>query len=354
MPVTVSRSRRGERLEAVGARAALALPAAVQRRIAGAPPAVDGAVLHHEVVTLLKLMATNPRPQLDQLPAPQARAEFARSARLLAGTPIAMARVEETTVAGAAGPLRARLYVPQERASDAPGPLLVWLHGGGWAVGDLETHDPACRLLAEHGGVRLLAVDYRLAPEHPFPAPVDDALAAFADVCARPAAFGADRARIAVGGDSAGGQLSAVVAQAGARGDGPAPAFQLLIYPATDLSTRRRSYTLFGAGILLTVALMEFWSGLFAPPGVDRSDPRVSPLLAPDLGAVAPAHVVTAGFDILRDEGEAYAARLREEGAAVTTRRHASLPHAFVNMVGVGRASGAAMVEAAGVLRASL
>ena len=166
--------------------------------------------------------------------------------------------------------------------------------------------------------------------------------------------MGADPARIAVGGDSAGGQLATVTALACARDGGPAPAFQLLVYPVTDLSAKSASYRLFGEGFFLTERDMDWYAGHFVPAGADRTDPRISPLLAEDLSGLAPVYVVTAGFDPLRDEGEAYAARMREAGVPVTLRRQRGLVHGFVNMVGVGRASSAAVSEMSAVLRAQL
>jgi len=344
-----------ERAESLVARALLALPAGAQRLLAGGLRVrVDGQDLEHEIALLLRLLALNPAlAPADSTPA-LARREIRGRARLLAGPRVAMARIEELEVAGAVGPLRARLYVPPERAGDAGGPLLVYYHGGGWVVGDLDTHDAPCRAIAERAGVRVLSVDYRLAPEHPFPAPVDDALAAFRDVAARAAAFGADPARIAVGGDSAGGHLATVTAHACARDGGPAPAFQLLIYPVTDLSAKAPSYRLFGEGFFLTEADMDWYSRHFVAASADRTDPRASPLLADDLTGVAPAYVVTAGFDPLRDEGEAYAARLREAGVPVMLRRQRGLIHGFANMIGAGRACGLALAELSAVLRTAL
>ena len=344
-----------ERTESVAVRALLALPASAQRRLAGgAPIHRDGQDLDHEMQLLLRLLEANPAPALPDLTPVLARAEILRTARSVAGPPAPLARIEELTVAGAAGPLRARLYVPLERASDETGPLLVFFHGGGWVVGDRDSHDAPCRTIADRAGVRVLSVDYRLAPEHPFPAPVDDALAAFRDIAARARSFGADPARIAVGGDSAGGHLATVTALACARDGGPAPAFQLLVYPVTDLSAKSASYRLFGEGFFLTERDMDWYAGHFVPAGADRTDPRISPLLAEDLSGLAPAYVVTAGFDPLRDEGEAYAARMCEAGVPVTLRRQRGLVHGFVNMVGVGRASSAAVSELSAVLRAQL
>ena len=253
-----------------------------------------------------------------------------------------MASVAPATAAG----LPARLYIPP----DETGATLVYYHGGGWVVGDLDSHDALCRHLATASGARVLSVDYRLAPEHPFPAPVDDALAAFRDAVA----LAPDPARVAVGGDSAGGHLAAVTAQLAAADGGPEPAFQLLIYPVTDCDVKHPSRATFAEGFFLTRANMDYYEGCFLPPGTDKRDPRVSPLHASDLAGLAPALVVTAGFDPLRDEGEAYAARLQDAGVPAILRRHAGFVHGFANVLGAGHAWRAAVAEMGGVLRAQL
>jgi acetyl esterase len=345
------------RVESLIARGATGLPPAALRTLGGAPIVRDGQTLEPEVQVLLRLMELDPRPNLeDQTPA-EGRASIIEEARSVAGPPLPLSEVRETTVEGATGPLRARLYVPHECAGDAASGLLVFFHGGGWVVGDLDTHDAPCRLLARTAGVRVLAVDYRLAPEHRFPAAADDAYAAFAHVHGHAASYGADPERIAVGGDSAGGNVSAACALRAAREGGPAPAFQLLIYPVTDNSRQdRRSYELFGDGFFLTSAHMRWYREHYF--GSDEAtlsrEPAASPLLAEDLAGVAPAHVITAGFDPLRDEGEEYAERLRDAGVPVTLRRHPGLIHGFLNAIGAGRASRDAVAEMGGVLRAGL
>jgi acetyl esterase len=305
---------------------------------------------------MLRLLDANPEPPMTTMTPEGARARIRSDAAAVAGRPIALARVEDRTVEGAVGPLGARLYVPFERAGAEPSPLLLYFHGGGWVVGDLDSHDATCRQLAVSAGVRVLAVDYRLAPEARFPAAADDALAALRWAHAHAAEIGADPARIAVGGDSAGGNLSAVTALRAARDGGPAPAFQLLIYPVTDNSARTRSYELFREGFFLTADDMAWYRAHYFGPQEPQlvRDPHASPLLAEDLSGLAPAHVVTAGFDPLRDEGEAYAGRLREAGVRVSVRRHPGLIHGFVNLIGPGRAGREGVIEMAGVLRGAL
>jgi acetyl esterase len=200
----------------------------------------------------------------------------------------------------------------------AGSPLLVFFHGGAWVTGSLISHDPLCRFLAAHAGVRVLAVDYRLAPEDPFPAAVDDAVAAFAYAGEHAVDLGADPGAVAVGGDSAGGGLAAVVSYLAARAGRPAPAFLLMFYPHCDAANRSVSRDLFGTGYGLTDVDIEWYTDQYLPPGVDRSDPRVSVAQADDLSGLPPTYLVTGGFDPLRDEGELFARRLAEAGVGVT------------------------------------
>lgn len=348
---TVSLSGR-DRIAAGIARTSSALPPVLQRALAGPPVEIDGQRLEAEVQLLLRLTSLAPEPDLRTLTPDESRAEIRRLALALEGTKIACGRVERLEIPGPAGPIGARVYASNPKRS--PQALLVYLHGGGWVRGDLDTHDNLCRFFAQHAEVMVLSVDYRLAPEDRFPAAVDDSLAAFRFAVDHADDLGADPRRVAVGGDSAGGNLTAVVAQLAKADGGQLPAFQLMFYPATDFSVRRRSVELFREGFLLTEADMDWYESHYLPDEEARSDPRASPLLADDLSALPPAYIATAGFDVLRDEGEEYAARLRDAGVPVALRRHPGLIHGFANMTGIGRTGRAAVLEAVGALRMGL
>ena len=220
-------------------------------------------------------------------------------------------------------------------------------------VGDLDTHDNVCRFLARHSGARVLAVDYRLAPEHPFPAPIDDALAAFAFAVEHAGELGADPARIAVGGDSAGGNLAAGVAAIGAGGGGPRPAFQLLLYPWLDLASERRSYDLFGEGFYLTRSDLRWYRDRYLTDAAQAGDPRCSPIAAGELSGAPAAYVTTAGFDPPR-RGRGVRAAAARGGVRVALRRHPGLIHGFANTVAIGHAAREAVLEATGALQLAL
>jgi len=331
------------------ARVVCGLPPALQRPLAGRPVVIDGQQLETEIQLLLRLQELVPETDLTEMSPEESRADLRRIALALEGPKVPVARVDPLTLPGPAGQMAARLYVPE--GGGTPMPLLVYLHGGGWVRGDLHTHDNTCRFLAREAGVIVLSVDYRLAPEHKFPAAVEDSFAAFRWAHENAAELGVDQNAIAVGGDSAGGNLAAVVGQLAAADGGPVPAFLLIIYPATDFSEKRRSVKLFREGFLLTESDMDWYTAHYLPDKEAERDPRASPLLADDLSGTPPAYVMTAGFDPLRDEGEAYALRLREAGVPVALRRHSGLIHGFANMTGVGRTGRAAMLEAAGALR---
>jgi acetyl esterase len=332
------------------------LPPAVQRRLFGPPPNLDGQTLASDIHALLKLaeMSGGVSAIEGMTPAEARQANREGVEVVAARPPIPMARIEGLEVPGPAGTLPARFYVPGGLPAGELAPLLVYYHGGGWVIGDLETHDGVCRFLAAAAGVAVLSIDYRLAPEHSFPAAVEDSLAAFTWAAANAAELGADPARIAVGGDSAGANLATVVSMLARDAGGPTPAMQLLIYPPTDVVGGQRSRELFARGFLLTKGDMDTFEAIYLPPGTDPKDPRVSVLHAPDLSGLPPAYLCTAGFDPLRDEGEAYALRMREAGVPVALRRHPGLIHSFANETAISRTARGAMLEAAGALRMGL
>jgi acetyl esterase len=231
--------------------------------------------------------------------------------------------------------------------------LLVFIHGGGWIVGDLDSHDATCRVLAEKAGVRVLSLDYRLAPEHPFPAAYDDCMAAYRWVVANASELGADPTRLAVGGDSAGGNLAAAVALQAAE-EGLPLAFQLLIYPATDGTAVSASRKRFGTGFFLTAATMDRAAEDYAPTPEQQLHPRFKVLAAEIPAGLAPAYLCTAGFDPLRDEGEAYADKLAAAGVEVEYECFAGQIHGFANWTGVGRSGPAAVARLAEVLKSGL
>ncbi len=313
-------------------------PTPVKRVLFGAPERRDGLALHPDMQAMLALMRLeNPDPA--STPFSRQRRDMSRSDRLVGGNqPIGA--VTDRQIAGAGGPLRLRFYTPRDITG--PSPALVFFHGGGFALGDLESHDSLCRALAEWAMVRVIAVDYRLAPEKPFPAAVDDCVTAWQWVAENAPGLAVDPDRISVGGDSAGGNLATVVAQEMVRTGGPVPRSQLLIYPVTDFTSISDSRREFARGFFLTDDLMDQFTDAYLVSGEDRSDPRISPIKG-DLHDLPPAHVVTAGFDPLRDEGEAYAEAMRAAGVRVTTQREEGLIHGFANMVGYGTAAPAAV-----------
>jgi len=314
------------------------------------PVILDGLTLDPELQFLLKLREQRGLPPITELPLLEMRERMRQESVLAAGEPEPVGSVSDFAVEGPGGDMAARLYVPESyvpESMDGLGPLLIFFHGGGFVFGDLESHDGVCRVLCRHAGVRVLAIDYRLAPENKFPAAVEDARAALRWAFAHAGELGADPARVAVGGDSAGGHLSAVVAQLVARDGGPAPALQVLLYPPVNRPGSYPSKELFADGFFLTRTEIDFFESAYAGEVPDDpADARRHPMVG-DLTALAPALVVTAGFDPLRDEGEAYAAALSAAGTPVELGRYPSLIHGFANMIGFSRASREALVEIA-------
>jgi acetyl esterase len=303
--------------------------------------------LDPQAKAVIDLLIKSGRPAYHTLSPKEARQLF-RETRP-ASTPPApeIGGVKDVTADGV--PLR--VYRPRGAPPTAPLPALVYFHGGGWVIGDLETHDVLCRQLAAGAGVGVVAVDYRLAPEHKFPAAVDDAWAATRWIVAHAAGLGLDARRLAVGGDSAGGNLAAVVALMARDAGAPAITLQVLIYPVTDVAAESRSYADFADGFMLTRDSMRWFVAHYLRDAEDAADWRVSPLRAPSLAGVAPALVVTAGFDPLRDEGDAYARRLREAGVRVDHLCYGGMLHGFVPMGRLIESGNHAVAHIAATLR---
>jgi acetyl esterase len=290
---------------------------------------------HPDVERLLQMMRAAAQPAVETLSPAEAREAYAAGRSVLQPPPADVAEVRDIAIPGPGGTLPLRIYRGLA-APEADAPALLYLHGGGWVIGDLASHDGICRRLANLAACRVVAVDYRLAPEHPFPAAVHDAAAAFAWVAGHAAEIGVDPARIAVGGDSAGGNLAAVLAIMGRDGTGPAPVSQLLLYPVTDLTSTSRatpsgSYIRKATGLPLTAAAMRYFADHYVSEA-QRTDWRASPLHAPSLAGTAPALVLTVGQDPLADEGQAYARRLEAEGVRVAALHLSDQVHGMLTM----------------------
>ncbi len=281
---------------------------------------------------LLDLVAASGRPPWEQLPVAEARADYLGRRHVVQPPPPDVARVDELTIASGRHELAARHYRPVGTADADVLPALVYFHGGGWTIGGLDSHDTLCRSLANGAGCAVVSVDYRLGPENRFPAAVADALAAFDRIAGGAADFTIDPGRIAVGGDSAGGNLAAVVALACRDRGGPRPMFQLLIYPATDMRLSHDSHRRNGDGYLLTASLVEWFRGQYIDDPRHYLDWRASPLLATRHDGLPPALMLTAGYDPLVDEGDEYADRLAASGVPVERVRFDRQIHGFITM----------------------
>jgi acetyl esterase len=307
-----------------------------------------------KVRALLDQLKAAALPKLWELGPSAARA--AMRSRLLGGKDAPIGGIEDRVIPGPAQDIPVRVYTPVDapkNANEALLPGLVFYHGGGFVIGDLDTHDDLCRCLANGSGCRVVSVGYRLAPEHPFPAAVEDAYAAAKWVSDHAADFGI-AGEIAVGGDSAGGNLAAVVCQR-AKADGPKIAFQLLIYPVTQLGQAELPSMRENAeGYFLERRSMDWFTRMYCPDAAHRSDPRLSPLLAKDLSGLPPAYVVTAGFDPLRDEGKAYADKLDAAGVPVTHVHYPGMIHGFFSMRGLIPKAREAVAAAAAAVKGAL
>lgn len=336
-----------------GVRLLLGLPRPVQRAIAGRPVEVDGRrlALSAQVLTRVARWAPFDEPHRGGSIG-KVRRELDRAGVLAGATAGADVATRDVVVPGPGGPLRARIYEPG--GCTAPAPSLVYFHGGGFVLGSVDTHDGACRVLAKESGVQVISVNYRLAPEHPFPAAPQDAVAAFRHIAEHADEFGVDRARLAVGGDSSGANLAAVVSHAATRGEGPLPAFTLLIAPATDALGGSASHRKFASGFRLDRDEWQWYRTRYLTDPADYTDPRASVLHDDSVGGLPPTYIATCGFDLLRDEGEAYAQKLEDAGVAVVFRCHGGQLHGYVNRAGFDPDALSALVHDAGVLRAGL
>ncbi len=302
--------------------------------------------LDPEIAALLAAAARDGSPPLHELPPPQARARAIADIDKLVGQQNAGVTAEELTLPGSAGENGATLYRP-DRPLGAQ--VLLFIHGGGWLLGSRATHDVICRVLGGLSGVHILSIDYRLAPEHPFPAALDDCWAATEWSMNNAKELGLDPRQIGIGGDSAGGNLAAVTALR-ARDEGVDLACQFLLYPAVDARLDTESARRLGDGYGLSTAEMRYlWSQYLGPEG-DADDPEASPLRAGSLAGAAPAVIVTAEYDILRDEAEQYGARLLSEGVPVTSWRARGMPHAFLNYRAVSSGAAETYEVCAGLL----
>ncbi len=288
--------------------------------------------LHKDPAGLMALIKAAGRPPFETLTPDEARRIYAAGRPVLQRDPAEVAVVQDVIVPGPGGEIRLRVYRGAGTQANTELPCLVFLHGGGWVIGDLDSHDGVCRSLANAAACCVVSVDYRLAPEHRFPAAVEDAEAALHWVAAHAAELHIDATRIAIGGDSAGGNLAAVLALIARDSGTSVPVFQVLFYPAVDLTMTWESYDRITEGVPLTAATMRWFVEHYIPSPADRSDWRASPMRAASLAGVAPALVVTAGHDPLASEGIAYAERLEREGIAVTALHLSDHVHGFLTM----------------------
>jgi acetyl esterase len=301
----------------------------------------------------LDQLYAQPGLKMYELPPAQAREMFVGLMQLAGPQNVPIGKVANLLAPGPGGEIPLRVYTPVG-AGDGPLPTLVFFHGGGFVIGDLDTHDGLCRLIANDANVRVVAVDYRLAPEHKFPAAVDDAYAALTWVAANAEKLGVDASRLAVGGDSAGGNLTAVIAQMAKQKGVPKLAFQLLLFPATHIGSDTQSMRTNAEGYFLDRPTIDWFFGNYMGKGTDNSDLRLSPLLAKEFSGLPPAYLMTASYDPLHDEGIAYAEKLRAAGVPVTIADYPGFVHDFIYLQAVLPQAPEALRAASMALRSAL
>lgn len=304
--------------------------------------------LDPQAKAILDQLAAAEGPKLYDLSPAEAREMYNAMGQVFDAVDVPIGAVADRLIPGPAADIPIRIYTPV--ATSGALPVLVYFHGGGWVIGNIATHDKLARTLANEGHCVVVSVDYRLAPEDPFPAAVDDCYAALEWVEKNASEIGGDANRIAVGGDSAGGNLAAVMALKARNDKGPEIGFQLLIYPVTDARMDTKSYQDFAEGYLLEKRSMEWFFDQYAPEGLDRAQRYLSPLRAQTLKNLPPAYIITAGHDVLRDEGKAYAEALKEAGGDVTYVNYEGMVHGFFNMQAVLDTAKTAIKDAARAL----
>ncbi|MEU3013805.1 alpha/beta hydrolase [Nocardia asteroides] len=326
---TTTRLSVGERLQRQLAIGMGKLPGPLLERIVKAPVNSDGEVMAPEIAMLMASIAKG--PDFSDVAPAQARAAEAKDVAVFGERPVPMRVVEELELPGG-------LVATRYRAGTSSGGLVVFFHGGGFVLGSRAAYDGPVRLLADRTGMDILSVEYRLAPEFPYPAPHDDAMVAWKFALAHASRWGIPQDRVVVAGDSAGANIAAVLAQR-LRDPECRPALQVLTYPVTDLAGSRPSSREFADSPALTAKQIAWFKNHFLPPGIDRRDPRVSPLFAEDLTGVAPALVTVAGFDPLRDDGLAYAAKLADSGVSTELIREPGLVHGYLSFTALSATS---------------
>jgi len=336
-----------------GFRVLFGLPKRAKRLMAGPSIRRDGQVLDLDLQLLGRvaaLLESSDGGTLDQSVLAEQRRQADFAAEVAAEPGLDDIETSDLEVPGAEGPLPARLYVPP--SAPVSSALLVYFHGGGFVLGSVASIDPLCRLLTAQSGVRVLSVDYRLAPEHPYPAALDDAIAAFRWARGHAFELGAQPDLVAVGGDSAGGNLALVVAHEQAADE--RPAFVMALYPVTDAERRGGSRETFGTGFGLTFDYLQQLERLYLPDGIPTDDTRGAILRATDLSDMPPVYIATAGFDPLRDDGEELVERLRADGVPIVARRFPGLVHGYAGFTAISAAARDATLDAASALRAAL
>ncbi len=309
--------------------------------------------LNPHVKRFLDMTAASGMPEIGNLTPSEMRRAFDTLAQAMAPRAIPIGKTEDTNLPGPAGAVPVRIYSPHTSAGGKL-PGLIYFHGGGGVFGSLDTHDGLCRMLANESGCRVISIDYRLAPEHKFPAAIEDGYAVTLRIAEYADELGIDRDRIAIGGDSAGGNITAVICQLARQNGGPHLALQVLFCPILDMSIATESRQAFAEGYFLTKAMIEWITLHYLPPQWDADDPRISPLRAAGFHGLPPAHVHTAEFDPLRDEGKAYADRLTQAGAEVSYTCHAGMIHHFYGMAGVVPYARTAVASAGAAIKRAL